>query len=231
MLLENFNWGWMDQSPLGNFHKKQITSEIFDQKVYERFFEVEENDIVVDIGASIGPFSYSIMDKNPKVIYCIEPSEKELPTLRSNVSFENTKFIEKAITAKTGKVMLNEVFGSNGKEIELDGISFLDFVTQENIEKIDFLKTDCEGGEYDIFNRENIWWIKNNVKKIVGEWHLRLENSNLVENFREFRDIYLKLFPNHEIFSVDGVNIKWDLWNQHFLDYYQHVIVYIDNRN
>lgn len=231
MNLENFDWGWMNQSNLGDFHKKQITSEIFNQNVYERFFQVENDDVVVDIGASIGPFSFSIMEKKPKIIYCVEPSQEELPTLRSNVSNENTKIIEKAISTKTGKVILNEVFGSNDEEIELDGISFMDFINQENIKKIDFLKTDCEGAEYDIFNRENIWWIKNNIKKIVGEWHLRLGNSNLVEQFKEFRDIYLKLFPNHQVYSVDGVDIKWDLWNEHFLNYYEHVIIYIDNRN
>jgi cytochrome c peroxidase len=37
---------------------------------------------------------------------------------------------------------------------------------------------------------------------------------------------------NHiEVFSVDGVNIKWDLWNEHFLEYYYQVLIYIDNRD
>jgi hypothetical protein len=30
---------------------------------------------------------------------------------------------------------------------------------------------------------------------------------------------------------VDGVDIKWDLWNEHFINYYEQIIVYIDNRN
>jgi hypothetical protein len=29
---------------------------------------------------------------------------------------------------------------------------------------------------------------------------------------------------------VDGVNIKWDLWNDHFIEYYNEIIIYIDNR-
>jgi hypothetical protein len=29
---------------------------------------------------------------------------------------------------------------------------------------------------------------------------------------------------------VDGVDIKWDLWNEHFIEYYTEVIIYIDNR-
>ena len=98
-----------------------------------------------------------------------------------------------------------------------------------NISKIDFMKIDCEGGEYSVFNNRNIFWIKENVKKIVGEWHL--ETPEKKEKFRVFRDTYLRLFPNVKVFSVDGVDIKWDLWNEHFLDYYFQVIIYIDNRD
>lgn len=228
--INNFDWGWMNESDLGHHHKNCIINEIFNQKVYERFFEVEENDVVVDMGASVGPFIYTIQNKNPKFIYCIEPSQKEIPTLMNNLTIQNSKIIEKAISNRTGLVRLKEVFGSNGQEIELDSISFMDFISENDIKKIDFLKTDCEGGEYDVFNRENIWWIKENVKKIAGEWHLHLGDVNLVEKFREFRDIYLKLFPNHQVFSLDGVDIKWDLWNENFLNYYRHIIIYIDNR-
>ena len=27
-------------------------------------------------------------------------------------------------------------------------------------------------------------------------------------------------FDNIQVFSIDGVNIKWDLWNDHFTEYY-----------
>ena len=92
------------------------------------------------------------------------------------------------------------------------------------------MKVDCEGGEFDIFTQENLEWIKNNVKKITGEWHIRLHNHDYVEKFRFFRDVFLKEFPNHEVYSIDNVNIKWDLWNEHFLEHYKQVIIHIDNR-
>jgi hypothetical protein len=66
------------------------------------------------------------------------------------------------------------------------------------------------------------------VKKISGEWHLT--NFELKNKFRIFRDFYLKEFDNFEVFSIDGINIKWDLWNEHFIEYYGEVIIYIDNR-
>ena len=72
--LSNFNWGWMDEPTdivhihldgshehMGQYHKKGIIHEIFEQQCYEKFFEVEECDIVLDIGASLGPFTYSIL--------------------------------------------------------------------------------------------------------------------------------------------------------------------------
>jgi hypothetical protein len=79
-----------------------------------------------------------------------------------------------------------------------------------------------------VFNQENLPWIKQNVKKVVGEWHLCTPEEKA--NFRAFRDLYLKEFTNYEVFSVDGANIKWDLWNEHFIEYYCQVLVYIDNR-
>jgi hypothetical protein len=47
--------------------------------------------------------------------------------------------------------------------------------------------------------------------------------------FRKFRDLYLNEFTNHQVFSVDGTDIKWDLWNDHFIEYYSEVNLYIDN--
>ena len=42
-------------------------------------------------------------------------------------------------------------------------------------------------------------------------------------------NLYLKEFSNYEVYSVNGVNIKWDLWNEHFIEYYEHIIIYINN--
>jgi hypothetical protein len=110
----------------------------------------------------------------------------------------------------------------------MEGITFKSLIELYSLEKIDFLKTDCEGGEYYIFTEENKDYVVSNIRKIAGEWHL--ETPEQKELFRNFRDNFLKLFNNFNVFSVDGANIKWDLWNEHFIEYYNQVIVYIDNR-
>jgi len=240
MDLSNFDWGWMDKptnrtlssggitKSYGQWHKDAITQEIFEDKLYEKFFTVEEGDIVMDFGASIGPFTYSILDKKPKQVYCFEPSPEELNTLIKNTQNGPVTIINKGISDEEGQFEFN-LFGVEGGTKIAQSTTFDKIKEEFNISKIDFIKTDCEGGEYSVFNNKNFFWIKENVKKVVGEWHL--ETPERKQQFRVFRDTYLRLFPNVEIFSVDGVNIKWDLWNEHLIDYYYQVIIYIDNRD
>ncbi|MDP6426347.1 MAG: FkbM family methyltransferase, partial [Dehalococcoidia bacterium] len=96
------------------------------------------------------------------------------------------------------------------------------------ITNIDFFKTDCEGAEYDIFNSQNLEWIKSNVKKIAGEWHL--STRLMKEKFINFRDHFLSYFDSYQVLSVDGTDIKWDLPNKHFIEHYTEIMLYIDNR-
>jgi autotransporter strand-loop-strand O-heptosyltransferase len=216
---KQFDWGKKSE-----WYVNQATKEIFEDDAYERFFEVEEGDIVVDLGASLGPFTYKILPKNPKQCYVVEPLSYHINVLHKNVGEDNVKIIQGAITDK------------KNIEITWDGItesvptfSFKEFLNENKINKIDFLKCDCEGGEYDVFQPSNIDFLKT-IPKIVTEFHL-VNDENFHEcKFRWFRDNILPKFENYEVYSYDGVDIKWDLWNDHFIEYYNEVIIYIDNR-
>ena len=249
MDLNGFDWGWMDHPkfdsngnevfhygtdcwgndvgliPIGKYHKDSIVKEIFHEKLYEKFSEVQEGDVVLDVGASVGPFTYSILDKNPKQVFAIEPSFSEFLTLTKNLGhYNNVNLINKGISSVNSIVESDQLFGG---ESQMEGMTFKTFIQENNIEKIDFLKTDCEGGEYDIFDIENFCWLKDNLGIAVGEWHL--STPELKQKFRVFRDVFLRLFPNHQVYSLDGHNQNWDLWNEHFIEYYNEVIIYIDN--
>jgi FkbM family methyltransferase len=224
--LKDFNWGWMNNSEEGLFHKQAITFEIFENRLYEQFFEVEENDIVLDIGSSVGPFTYSILPKKPKHVFCIEPSDVEFKTLVSNTIGHPVTQIYKGIASANNLIDTQYLFGNDGTKME--GITFKKLCDLYGLDKIDFIKTDCEGGEYDIFTQDNLQFIKNNVRKIAGEWHLGTQE--LKDKFRNFRDVYLPQFNNYEVFAIDGVNIKWDLFNEHFIEYYTEVLIYINNK-
>lgn len=219
--LKNFNWGCTDE-----FFRKSAGDENFITHIYEKYFEVNKEDIVFDVGASVGLFTYTIIDKKPKHIFCFEPSSKLFFTLVGNTIHGPVTCINKAISSEIGVSDRIESFFSDNPSSYT--ITFEKVISDYNLTKIDFLKTDCEGGEYDIFNEQNLEWISSNVKKIAGEWHLsNLESKN---QFRNFRNLYLNHFKNFEVMSVDGHDIKWDVWNEHFIQYYNQVMIYIDNR-
>ena len=223
--MENFDWGNSSE-----WYKSFIGDEIFSQRVYEKFFTVDENDIVLDVGASTGIFTYSILPNKPKHVFCIEPSFDQFPILNKNTVHGNVTCINKAISDKVGDSKDIEAYFDEVNTTHYT-ITFKKFIENYNIQTIDFIKTDCEGGEYDIFNVENIFWIKQNVKKVAGEFHLdSLNGVGHVDKFKIFRDTYLRIFDNYQVYSMDGVDIKWSLWTDHFTDYYKQILIYIDNR-
>ena len=208
--------------------RETVEKEIFVDKIYERHVQVEEGDVVFDIGASLGPFTFSILDKNPSQVFVFEPSYEEFKTLVLNTRHGNVTHINKGIGNTVGEFNFTGVFDLTGN-YKLYSTTFKKVIEDYNIQKIDFLKTDCESGEYDIFTLENLFWIKNNVRKISGEWHLA--TPELKEKFKIFRDVYLRVFPNFRIFSFDGIDITWSIWNDDFIPYYNEIMIYIDNRS
>ena len=97
----------------------------------------------------------------------------------------------------------------------------------DELNKIDFLKIDYKGSEYQIFNDDNFEWIKNNVKQISGKFYLNTQEEK--KQFRKFRDTYLKEFTNYEVFSIDNVDIKWSVWEDWFIERYAVINLHIDN--
>ena len=219
--MKEFKWGNSNK-----WYRETIEREIFQEQIYETFFKVEENDVVVDVGASIGPFPYTLKNRNIKHLYCIEPSLSQVEILKENIGSLPSTVIPYVVGLND--LEIGDHFGENTSSSIVKAKEFKTIIKENNIEKIDFLKTDCEGGEYNIFNIENLCWLKNNLRKCSGEWHLNTPETK--QQFREFRDVFLRVFPNHEVRSIDGVNIKWNLWNERFLEYYDEVIIYIDNR-
>ena len=218
-----FDWG-----PSSQHMKSFLEGEIFgpmsrgEKSDYEKIFEVSEGDIVVDIGATVGDFAYSILHKKPKHIYVVEPLGVFFDVLKKNLEGHPVSFTNAAIS--------NEKFIKvtwDGQVDMVRTLSFKEFIEHNRLYNIDFLKIDCEGGEYGIFIEENLEVLKK-IPKIAVEFHLW--GGVAKELFRNFRDNILPHFKKYEVRSVDFVDIKWDLFNEHFIQYYVGVYFYIDNR-
>jgi FkbM family methyltransferase len=214
-----FDWGSSNKELIN-----ALKQEIFHDKIYERVFEVNEGDIVVDIGASVGPFTYSILEKKPKIVYSLEPSTFQYKTLKKNLIYKPVKTINKGITAIDGPFKSEYIFGEDSTEF-MSGISFRTFVEGYNIDKIDFLKLDCEGAEYDIFTNENLELIKSKVANISAEFHLR--SPELKKQFRDFITNILPEFKSYSVYTLDGYNITDILYTDDFIPKFNEIMIYI----
>lgn len=217
-LFDKLDWGIFNNSPIS---KDYIESEIR-HGIYTKFFDVEEGDVVFDIGSSIGPFVATILHKNPKEVHCFEPHKTFFNTLKNNLSnYNNIYFNCLAIDKETKETAKIKSFIDDytGLEIETATITFKDYIKSHKIEKIDFIKLDCEGGEWSIFTEENYDWISKNVRKITGEFHLPDEEAKT--NFIKFRDLYLvnatnvKVFISNKFAVIDYINPR--IWDNKFV--------------
>ncbi len=212
-----------------------IYREIYVDNVYEKFMSINENDVVVDIGSNVGMFGCSILDKKPKTLYCLEPSSLLLKASKKNLHKYNisTKIILDNIAIGDTQ---NDV-DCFEKESIYDIVSFKNFIIKYDIKYIDFLKIDCEGGEYSIFNNDNINYLKNNVKYIAMECHIK-NDTKKQEKFKIFRDHYLQQFSDVKIISCkyqpinigNNVDLSKLIYDDSFIEKYEYeFMIYINN--
>ena len=177
--------------------------EFFYKDLYSWYYSVQPGDVVVDIGSCIGMFTCNALDHGADKVYAIEPNDKLLRTTMYN------SFPHICNKAESPVVPINAFMGDN-KDMgfgEFDSdlvptLSFKDFIKWYYIDKIDYLKIDCEGGEYDILTEENLPWIKENVKHIAVEVHMLDEEGP--RKLKHLRETFLRAFEPWQIrFSGD----------------------------
>jgi FkbM family methyltransferase len=223
-----FDWGLLSRN--AEF-MRVLRKEIFDENSYLKHFGIEEGDTVFDVGASAGPFSFSILGLKPGRIFCFEPHETLFKTLEKNLGGKAV-CVNAGVAKQSGDGLLNGLYNPDSMAMwsmptKAKTVNLRAFAEENSIEHVDFLKCDCEGCEYDIFGPENEGWILSKVRKIAGEWHLH--NEQLKDCFKEFRDRFLSKLPrdNYKVESMDGVNISDYLFDDWFLGNYSCIMLYI----
>ncbi len=173
-----------------NLRDADVLNDIFFKRVYATAFPFYQNCTIVDIGAHKGYFSLfaSMYTGENAKIYSIEPEPSNYSAVCENVKHNKLTKISTfqcAIAGKTGKqqlylsdtvnhslVKVNSYhpYVKQSESIEVDTYSLKDFMNQNSISEIEFMKMDCEGGEYDIlFNTDNETFCR--IKTIALEFH------------------------------------------------------------
>lgn len=173
-------------------------NEFFMHKDYDWWYMVQPGDVVVDVGACFGMFTCRALDLGASKVYAVEPNEKLLKDTLYNAfpHIKNKKDspvvpVNYAIGSDSNR--RSDIFGHSRSDGSLKFKSFKDFVEEYNIDYIDYLKIDAEGGEYDIFTEENVDYLVNNVKHISAEFHLG-KFEGIEEEFIKLRNNVLTKF-------------------------------------
>jgi FkbM family methyltransferase len=161
--------------------------EIFNNNLYNRqHCTVNPGDVVVDIGGHLGFFSYFAICKGAERVYCFEPSEENVNTIRLNFKFPNLKIEAAAVTSKNGMVsfyynpessMQSGLYSPTfSKGVTCISINLYDYMKESHINRINFLKIDCEGSEYDIIESLPEEFLRNNIDKMCIEYHFNYDD-------------------------------------------------------
>lgn len=146
-------------------------------------FEINKQDVVVDIGAHIGSFSiYAALLAKQGKIYAYEPTPENFRLLKHNLKLNqinNIVTFNLIVFAGKGRKRIyltdssgtSSVFGRQGQKFHtVKAVGLKDIFDDNNLRKINFLKIDCEGSEYDIlFNTPKKYLDR--IDKIAMEYH------------------------------------------------------------
>lgn len=134
------------------------------------FSDIQKDDIVLDMGANIGAFSILISNK-AKHVYAVEPIFSDI--IQKNVLKNDIKNIT-VLEMGLGYGKKNIIYGKHNKIVNCYSLS-------EIIDScgghIDFLKMDCEGGE---------WCIKPHELKGIRRIEAEIHNFDGKHNHKDF---------------------------------------------
>lgn len=201
--------GWYDQITLrnglvydvANFDDMGVFYEIFIKGEYGSIPQGKIN--VIDIGANNGLFALYCTYKNPHAqIHCCEPvpaCAEHIRQMSITNNLHNIHVHQLAVSDKewtqnlylgdqTVAASLYEGIASGHNAITIKTDTLENIIHRNNLGKVDFLKVDCEGGEYDIFYSTSVDTL-NRCAYMAIEYHDIDEEKNGRKLYEYIKDI------------------------------------------
>jgi FkbM family methyltransferase len=155
------------------------TPDHFADIVYGEGLKLNEQSIVIDIGAHVGVISMSLAKKYGCKVYAYEPEPHNYERLVKNIFNNKLGCIhtENIAVSHDGRDVTivrdgdnsggGNIYGENGSPIKSKSFEFILRMLLQKWDYIDLLKIDCEGAEYEILQGADL----SKIKAIRGEFH------------------------------------------------------------
>lgn len=180
------------------FRPQTIDEVVFRHVVTENEYRIpsclEPDDLVIDVGAHIGSFSYLCWSAGSRCIEAYEADPENASLARENLALPGVTIVEKAVWRSdiavdvlyhSGYVAMRpdgpdpvSVNTGGGRILSGNGLQ-VDVVSLDQIigdREVALLKIDCEGSEYPILLTSRRL---SQVRKIVGEYHVTDMSNSL----------------------------------------------------
>ncbi len=163
--------------------------ETFIDRFYTKYgCNIEDGWVVIDIGAAIGEFSiFTAWDHPNNRVIAYEPFRESVELFRENLDqnkLVNVMVIPKAVWKTTARINLDlshqeplkitsttgSKTGSDGETISVQAISLNEVLSSNHLKKVDLIKLDCEGAEFDILLESEPDTVRA-FRRIVMEYH------------------------------------------------------------
>lgn len=167
------------------------------------------NPKIIDIGANVGYFELFMFSKFPESeVYAYEPMPANFEMLKKHKGMNANKIFniyQAAVSSEVGEMELffddaniltpvaslkkNFEGRSDESSLKVNTTTLTDIINDNHLKRVDLLKMDCEGAEYDIlYNTEPT--VFSNIKMIAMETH---EGTKADESQSGLVDFFVKL--------------------------------------
>jgi len=181
-------------------------------KTYRLDYDLDENSVVFDLGGYEGQWASDIFSKFRCTVFVFEPYRKYATNIQNRFSRNShIKVFDFGLGKEESQLTLysnddsSSIFKKHGQAFTIDLKKASDFIGNLDIDGIDLMKINIEGGEYDLLE-ELI--SSNSVKKITN---IQVQFHDFVPDaFLRMKEIQNSLSKTHDL--TYQFEFVWENW-------------------
>jgi FkbM family methyltransferase len=175
-------------------------------------YDLDENSIVFDVGGYVGDWASNIFNKYVCRIFVFEPVPKYFEIIKRrflknrkvsimNIGLDKESKMENITLSDDG----TSLFKSGGDKLRVSMVRAIDFIVANGINRIDLIKINIEGGEYDLLEHLIETEYISRIRDIQVQFHDFMPNAR-----PRMENIQKKLNETH--YLTYQYEFVWENW-------------------